>query len=110
MTRKGRLRHLDFIVIDILALFLSATIGFLATEPSLYNLLENWMIYPFFSFINLSACLLLRVYDGILQRGYLKEFVALIKQEFFIAAVLILILNYKAIPGAVIFHFRCFNF
>ena len=89
MARKGRLRHLDFIVIDILALFLSATIGFLATEPSLYNLLENWMIYPFFSFIHLSACLLLRVYDGILQRGYLKEFVALIKQEFFIAAVLI---------------------
>ena len=87
--RKGWLRHLDFIITDIVAIILSITFAFLLTG-SLPKLLRSyWPMYPFFAFVHISTCILLDVYNGILQRGYLKEAVALLKQEFFIASVLV---------------------
>lgn len=89
MIRKGWLRHLDFISIDIVAIILSITAAFFISGSFYSSFVHYWPMYPFFSFIHISACVLSDAYNGILQRGYLKEFISLIKQEFFIAFVLL---------------------
>lgn len=87
--KKGWLRHLDFIIMDVLSIILSVTFAFFLTGSFLTYLRNYWPMYPFFAFVHISTCILLDAYNGILQRGYLKEFTALLKQEFFIASVLI---------------------
>lgn len=89
--KKGWLRHLDFIAMDIIAIILSITISFFATGSFTVFFVNYWSMYLFFAFVHISACILLDVYNGILQRGYLKELISLLKQEFFIAAVLLFV-------------------
>lgn len=100
MLRKGWLRHLDFISVDILAVILSITAAFLLSGDIVSFFSDYWPIYIFFSFVHISACILLDSYNGILQRGYLKEAVALAKQNFFIAAVLLFTFYFFLDKGA----------
>ena len=79
MMRKGWLRHLDFILIDILALELSCALSLLLITPQEIGTL--WPLFLFLPFIHFFSCMTLEAYNGILQRGYLKEFGALLKLE-----------------------------
>lgn len=82
MLRKGWLRHLDFMVVDLAALELSLMAALLASgSPARESIQAFWPLLLFFPFIHLFSCLMLDAYNGILQRGYLKEFEALFKLE-----------------------------
>lgn len=83
--KKGWLRHLDFIIVDLFAIELSLLFTFFAARLFSWHVAADadrlCLLIPF---LHLSACLILEAYDGILQRGYLKEFLALIRLEFWI--------------------------
>lgn len=110
--KKGWLRHLDFILMDIVAIILSITIAFFAAGSFTDFFLKYWPMYFLFAFIHISACILLDIYNGILQRGYLKEFLSLLKQEFFIASVLLFMFYFflespMPIRTFFIYYFMC---
>lgn len=111
---KGWLRHLDFILIDVLAIILSLTFSLIVKGRFFYNLSILWSLYLFFPFIHISMCILLDAYNGILQRGYLKEFTALLRLEFVISSVIVFFCYFLElrtdIPRTVIVLFFCFCF
>lgn len=83
--KKDWLRHFDFIMVDLFAIEISLLLTFSAFR------LFSWRIAAgadrlclFIPFLHLSACLILDAYDGVLQRGYLKEFTALLRLEFWV--------------------------
>lgn len=111
---KGWLRHLDFIFVDVLAITLSLTLTFFTTGQFLLHLTILWPLYLLFPFIHISMCILLDAYNGILQRGYLKEFTSLLRLEFFIASVTVFFCYFLELksdmPRTVIGLFFCFCF
>lgn len=111
---KGWLRHLDFILIDVLAIILSLTFSLIAKGRFLHNLSILWPLYLIFPFIHISMCILLDAYNGILQRGYLKEFTALLRLEFVISSIIIFFyyfLEFRTdMPRTIIGLFFCFCF
>lgn len=111
---KGWLRHLDFTIIDIVSIELALTISFLLTGN--FDIIgdEFWPFYLFLPFLHLSMFILLDTYNGILQRGYIKEFISLFQLEFCIASILIffcyyLEINIQNMKGIFISYFAiCF--
>lgn len=90
-TKKGWLRHLDFISVDVVSIELSLLLTFL----SIYgiNFIESfhfWQLYIFFPLLHLFVSIMLDTYNGILQRGYLRELSALLKLEFIIFSLYML--------------------
>lgn len=57
--KKGWLRHLDFIIMDVLSIILSVTFAFFLTGSFLTYLRNYWPMYPFFAFVHISTCILL---------------------------------------------------
>lgn len=90
--KKGWLRHLDFITVDLFCTELSLLLTHLLVR---YVLPQEapafWQLYLLIPFTNILISIMLDTYNGILQRGYLKELNALIKLEFFVFFVLILL-------------------
>lgn len=81
-TKKGWLRHLDFISVDIVSIELSLLFTFLSTfGTEFFRSLTLWQLYIFFPLLHLFVSIMLDTYNGILQRGYLKELSALLKLE-----------------------------
>ena len=84
MLKKGWLRHWDFILADFVALELA-----LVATLFLYRIVFHpypetaRRLFLFFPFVHLFSALMLDAYNGILQRGYLKEFTAMVKLESF---------------------------
>ena len=111
---KGWLRHLDFIFIDVLAVILSLTIALIAKGSFFHDLSMLWPLYFLFPFIHVSLCILTDAYNGILQRGYMKEFTALLRLEFFLASIIIFFYYFMALrtdmPRMIIGLFFCFCF
>lgn len=90
--RKGWLRHLDFICIDIISILCSLLA---ASCVSTYMLkipaFQFWQTYLLLPVIHIVISILLDSYNGILQRGYLKELYSILKLELFVFSVLILL-------------------
>lgn len=115
MMRKGWLRHLDFIVVDLISLELSLSLTLLLSGPSAgENLHSFWPLFLFFPFIHLFSGLMLDTYNGILQRGYLKEFGSLLKLESLCFAELIFFFYFlRLLPFVprrylILYFFLCF--
>lgn len=111
---KGWLRHLDFIFIDVLAVILSLTVALIAKGNFFHDLSMLWPLYFLFPFIHVSLCILTDAYNGILQRGYMKEFTALLRLEFFLASIIVFFYYFMALrtdmPRMIIGLFFCFCF
>lgn len=99
--KKGWLRHLDFIFVDIVGIEISlAAVYFLlsctnkATPASFYHMV---FLIPIF---HLLISLMTDTYNGILQRGYLKELGALLRLEFMVFFLLMLLFYFfEALPA-----------
>ena len=114
MNRKGWLRHLDFITVDICCIELSLFLTYL-TITYLFSSETGsfWQLYILLPLLNIFTCMMLDAYNGILQRGYLKEFCAVIKLDFFIFSILILLFYFlqffPLLPRKVIVIYFSFN-
>lgn len=93
IMKKGWLRHLDFIMVDIASIVLALILTHFSNEFLLHKdtdiLRQLFFMLPL---INLFSSIMLDSYNGILQRGYLKEFQALLNLDFFVASILLLLL------------------
>lgn len=112
--RKGWLRHLDFILVDIVCVELSLLLTFLFFY--LYGSAENfgyWQLYLLFPLVHLFVSIMLDTYNGILQRGYLKELYALFRLEFVIFSLFMLFFYFMellpAVPRQVILLYFLFD-
>ena len=112
--RKGWLRHLDFILVDIVCVELSLLLTFLFFY--LYGSAENfgyWQLYLFFPLVHLFVSIMLDTYNGILQRGYLKELYALFRLGFVIFSLFMLFFYFMellpAVPRQVILLYFLFD-
>lgn len=112
--RKGWLRHLDFILVDIVCVELSLLLTFLFFY--LYGSAENfgyWQLYLLFPLVHLFVSIMLDTYNGILQRGYLKELYALFRLEFVIFSLFTLFFYFMellpAVPRRVILLYFLFD-
>lgn len=80
--KKGWLRHLDFIIIDTLAIECSLILCYLVSVNIFhYDNSEYQRMFLFMPIVNLCLANAMDNYNGILQRGYLLEFAALLKLE-----------------------------
>ena len=83
--KKDWLRHFDFIMVDLFAIEISLLLTFSAFRLFSWRMAAGAdRLCLFIPFLHLSACLILDAYDGVLQRGYLKEFTALLRLEFWV--------------------------
>lgn len=80
--RKGWMRHLDFIVIDLLAVASSYVLAYLTSGEQLKigMHLHGEMVF-ILVLIHLTLAFLTEAYENIVTRGYYKEFRAVIKQS-----------------------------
>lgn len=92
MLRKGWLRHLDFICVDAASIVISLLLSMLLTTYGMdvptFQFSQLFILLPL-TYIVIS--ILLDNYNGILQRGYLKELYALGKMELFVFSVSIVL-------------------
>lgn len=95
VLRKGWLRHLDFITVDILCIVVSLAASYgIMTRISGFNFFTFWQLFALMPTIHLICSITLDSYNGILQRGYLKEAFSLVQLSFVCFSVLILLCYY----------------
>lgn len=93
--KKGWLRHLDFISVDFLCTELSLLFTHFLIQYVFFREAPAFrQLYFLIPIINIIISFLLDTYNGILQRGYLKELFALLNLEFFIFVILVLLFYY----------------
>lgn len=115
LLRKGWLRHLDFIAVDLLAIELSMLLTWGVSAWAFGEHINSfWQMFLLLPMICLLTSFVLDNYNGILQRGYVKEFISLFKREFFMLSVLVMLLYFfKALPWMprkVLLIYILFNF
>lgn len=92
MLRKGWLRHLDFIALDVACIEIALLIAKLVTTLVMKELaFEYWQLFILFPLIYVVMSILMDAYNGILQRGYLKELGALLKIDIVTSCFLIFV-------------------
>lgn len=80
--KKEWIRHLDFILVDILTIELSLLLCFIVSNYFLlYENDEFWKMFLCMPLVYFCTANAMDNYNGILQRGYLREFTALFKLE-----------------------------
>lgn len=80
--KKGWLRHLDFIMIDVLSIELALCFVYVFSAYMFsLNTESLWKLSLILPLINFTLGIMLDNYNGILQRGYMREFSALLKLE-----------------------------
>lgn len=88
--KKGWLRHLDFIVIDILAIEFSLAATFFYYYFFFHeDQVLLWQMAFLLPLTHLFLTIMFDTYNGILQRGYIKEMAAVLKLEFLNFSVLL---------------------
>lgn len=100
VLRKGWLRHLDFITVDMVAieLALAAAYGIVSWYKQ-FNAFLFWQLFLLLPAIYLVTSIMLDAYNGILQRGYLREAGALLKLDFIVFSITILVCYFlKMLP------------
>ena len=101
VLRKGWLRHLDFITVDLAATELALAGSYLIVSKLLhFNAFIFWQLFLLLPAIYLVVSIMLDSYNGILQRGYLKEAGSLLKLDFVVFSITILLCYFlKMLPG-----------
>lgn len=100
VLRKGWLRHLDFITVDMVSieLALAAAYGIVSWQKA-FNAFLYWQLFLLLPALYLVSSIMLDAYNGILQRGYLREAGALLKLDFIVFSITILICYFlKMLP------------
>lgn len=100
VLRKGWLRHLDFITVDMVSieLALAAAYGIVSWQKG-FNAFLYWQLFLLLPALYLVSSIMLDAYNGILQRGYLREAGALLKLDFIVFSITILICYFlKMLP------------
>lgn len=79
---QGFMKHLDFIMLDLVCLHISFLIAFLIRQGILNPYAENvyFGMISFLTFMNLLLSIFLDTYKNVLKRGYYKEFLITIRQ------------------------------
>lgn len=100
VLRKGWLRHLDFITVDMVSIVLALTAAYGVVSWQMnFNAFVFWQLFLLLPAIYLAASIMLDAYNGILQRGYLREAGALLKLDFIVFSITILICYFlKMLP------------
>lgn len=100
VLRKGFLRHLDFITVDLLSIEAALVVSYLLASHILgFNTFLFWQLFLLLPVIWLVSTFLLDGYNGILQRGYLKEATALFKLDFVVFSITVLLCYFlKLLP------------
>ena len=83
-TPKGWLKHIDFILLDLLCLTVSYVLAHLLRHRSVSIIFNNRMyvsIWIVLAVFDLLIMLLMETMHNVLKRGYFKEFVATLRQE-----------------------------
>ena len=92
VLRKGWLRHLDFITVDMITVELALVCAYLIVSQLLdFNAFIFWQLFLVIPVLYLIVGIMLDNYNGILQRGYLKELGALLKLDFVVFSVAVLV-------------------
>lgn len=94
MNKKGWLRHLDFIIVDILAIEWALALTYLLNLLFFHypqHAVKFWQLVLLFPMIHLFLVVMFDTYNGILQRGYLRELSAVLKTEFLNFSILIFV-------------------
>lgn len=98
--KKDLLRHLDFIVIDILAIEYALVLTCLLHRfwfPQ--DTMLSWQLALLFPLIHLFQTALFDAYDGVLRRGYMKELSSILRLKFFSFATLMFLFYFlKMMP------------
>ena len=82
MLRKGWLRHLDFILIDIACIEIALFLAKLILTPLIgVSVFAYWRLFLLLPVLYIVMSILMDAYNGILQRGYLMELGALLKMD-----------------------------
>lgn len=99
--KKGWLRHLDFIFVDFISTELSIPIAFLIMRiPFVFMKDTYWALFILIPLINIFSSIMLDSYNKILQRGYFKEAIALLKLKIFVFTIMIYLLYFlKLMPS-----------
>lgn len=96
--KKGWVRHLDFIVVDLCAIAVSLICAFLAARWYIWETStvtrQMAVLVPLF---HLTSCIVLDTYNGILRRGYAGELAAVCKNQFVIFFLLIFFAYFLAL-------------
>lgn len=113
--KKGWLRHLDFIMVDLASIELSLVFTWL-----IHSYLLNrdagifWNLSLLLPVITLFTGVISDTYNGILQRGYLKELLSLLKLDFFVISFLLLFFYFfrllSELPRTVLTLYFCLQF
>lgn len=114
ILKKGWLRHLDFIAVDIISIELSLLLDFAVAQLDIpVGLFDLWQLYLFFPLVHLFVSIMLDAYNGILQRGYLKELSALLRLEFVVFSLFMMFFYFMgllpAVPRIIILLYFLFN-
>ena len=113
VLRKGWLRHLDFITVDMVSieLALAAAYGIVSWQKE-FNAFVYWQLFLLLPALYLVSSIMLDAYNGILQRGYLREAGALLKLDFIVFSITIASVSFSELlsfsrsslmPGAIFF-------
>jgi len=94
-SNKGWLKHIDFILLDMISLEMAFFIAYVIRHGFYNNLLQrrsySRMIFILL-FIEFSTATLLRTFSRVIRRGYLDEFIASFKQAGFVTLLSVLYL------------------
>lgn len=113
--KKGWLRHLDFIIVDIVSIELSLLLTYFITTTLLQRDTDVfWKLCLFLPVVTMLSGIMLDAYNGILQRGYLKEFLALLELDFFVVSILLLFFYFLKLlvsfPRSILVIYFCLQF
>ncbi|WP_455720060.1 sugar transferase [Agathobacter sp.] len=90
---KGLLKHIDFVILDVICLQIAFLIGYamfgrgLNSNPYEEYIYRNMAI--FIELINIVVMFFVETFKNVLKRGYYKEFVATIKHCLYVVAACI---------------------
>ena len=88
--RKGWLRHLDFIMIDIGCIELALLLAKMIVTPIVgISVFMYWQLFVLIPLIYVAMSILMDSYNGILQRGYLMELGSLLKMDIAVLGLIV---------------------
>ena len=110
MNYKGWVRHLDFMTMDVAASVVSLLILFscygIAPWKALFG---QWRLILFIAAVHFVLSIIIDNYNGVLQRGYAKEFFALFKLMALLFVVLVVAIYYlgffQEMPRRILFFY-----
>lgn len=101
VLRKGWLRHLDFIMVDMASLEIALAMAFwIVSKVKGSFIYMFWQLFLLLPLISVIAGIMMDSHNGILQRGYLMEVGTGIRQDVAVLSVVVWLCYFlKLMPG-----------